>query len=92
MFGAFLIAAIAGFAAPHLQERIEKGVESLLLDKIDFAPNQGLALSFIACMLVAAILIQLSGAAAPPFVVILGGAVGFFGKQIYALIMQQVNK
>ena len=92
MFGAFLLSIAAGYASPFARPFIEQTIEKVLLDKVDFEETQALTLSFIVCMLAASILIVLFQVNAAPFLVIFGGAIGFFGKQIAGVVMTQVNK
>ncbi len=88
---AFIIAVAAGFGARYVRAPIEKFVETVLLDKINISKEDSMALSYAICLLAAAILISLSGSKVPVFVVLLGGILGLFAKELYTAIKKAVE-
>ncbi|MEM9853964.1 MAG: hypothetical protein AAF841_05860 [Pseudomonadota bacterium] len=89
---AFIISIIGGMAARFAREPIEGFIEKILLDKVDIGKDESLALSYALCMLLAALVITLSGSGVPVFAVLLGGILGLFAKEIYSAIKSQVSK
>ncbi|MGR3466884.1 MAG: hypothetical protein ACU0CI_03325 [Shimia sp.] len=89
---AFLISIAAGYLARFARATIEEMLEKLLLDKVDIAKDDSLALSYALCMLGAAVIFAILGTQIPAVAVLLGGLIGLFGNEIYAAVMQQVRK
>ncbi|MGR3491820.1 MAG: hypothetical protein ACU0DW_07150 [Shimia sp.] len=89
---AFLISIAAGYLARYARATIEELLEKLLLDKVDIAKDDSLALSYALCLLGASVVFAILGAEIPAVAVLLGGLLGLFGNEIYAAVMKQVKK
>ena len=88
---AFIISVAAGYGARFGRESIEGMIENVLLDKVDISKEDSLALSYALCMLVAAFVISIAGSGVPVVVVLLGGLLGLFAKEIVAAIKKQID-
>lgn len=83
MFG-FLVAIVAGFVTPQLEEPLARPLVRKLGKVMTFEGAETRLIAFIMAMLVAGIVSALleSGSA---FWVILGGALGYFGVRLVAV-------
>ncbi|MEM1233012.1 MAG: hypothetical protein AAGH70_02705 [Pseudomonadota bacterium] len=88
---AFIIALAAGFVSRMVKEPLVGGLESVLMDKIDISTEEALAMSYALCMLIAGVVIALSGSGVSAFVVLLGGLIGLFATEIYAAIRKAIG-
>ena len=86
----FIIAIVAGFLTPYIEEPVSKPVAKYLEGKISLEPGELRVLSFTIVMLAAGIGAELlhSGSA---FWVILGGVLGYFGTRLVALGKQSLE-
>ena len=88
---AFIIAIAAGFATPYARPFIEKGLQNVVLEELKFDSEDMRMISFIAMMLVAAILFAIMGHGSA-LGLIIGGTLGVFGNQIIAATKSLIEK
>jgi len=88
---AFVLAIAAGYGSRFVQEPLVGAIEKVLLDKIDIRTEDALAASYAICLLGASLIIVLSGSNVSAFVVLLGGLIGLFGKELTTAIRKQIG-
>ena len=90
MIGAVFLAVLAGRISTMAVPTVERWLDGLFLARMELLPTQSLALSFVVCLLGATILAMILSLETPAFVVLLGGGIGLFGKQIFHAVKGRV--
>ena len=84
MFG-FLIAALAGYLTPKIEEPVAGPIVKALEGYFAVAPNEKRLIAFMAALLGAAIIATLMDSGTL-FAVVIGAILGYFGERIYAVL------
>ena len=87
MFG-FLIALVAGFATPKLEEPLARPVAKAMARFVPVEPGEMRLLAFILAMLIAALVAGIFGSVSALGLMV-GGAFGYFGQRIIAAIQRR---
>jgi len=89
MFG-FLIALGAGFLAPHLEKPLAEPLAKAMEGRIKVAPGEMRLLSFMVALVIGAVVCAALGTGSM-FTIVIGGALGYFGTRIVAMIKGAVD-
>ncbi|WP_133117398.1 hypothetical protein [Paramylibacter kogurei] len=73
---------ILGVVAGITSRYVEKPLGGMIQEQLDMPEADLRVLSFVACLLVASLLIAIAGANGMPIVLLIGGALGIFGSHV----------
>ncbi|MGZ9809704.1 hypothetical protein ACXN5S_04510 [Pseudoroseicyclus sp. H15] len=80
---AFLFGLVAGFLTPHAEEPLAAPLVRAAKGKVAFEPGEQRLLSFILCLLIAAVLLMIVSWGSP-FWLVLGAGLGYFATRLIA--------
>jgi hypothetical protein len=86
----FIIAVIAGLLTPQAEAAIARPLAKALPQPLAIETGEMRALAFIVVMLIAAVLAQILDSGSVLGVMV-GGALGFFGLRIFAMIKSAID-
>ncbi len=86
MIASFLLALLAGFATPYLERPLGDALGRIEGMALWLGVPELRALTFGGLLLLAALLVWLLGADSSAFLLVLGGLLGLFGKDIVAFL------
>ena len=90
MFG-FLIAVVAGFLTPHLEQPLARPVIRALDRFLPIEPGEHRLIAFMIAVLAAAVVSALLDTGST-FGVVLGAVIGYFALRLSTLIKAQIDK
>ncbi|MDV7145031.1 hypothetical protein R3X27_20315 [Tropicimonas sp. TH_r6] len=86
MFASFLFALMAGFVTPYVERPLGDALGRIDGMALWLGVQELRAITFGAMLLLAALLVWLVGADSSAFLLVLGGLLGLFGKDIVAVL------